>query len=116
MTTKESCERMRSNWAAQMEMLGYGPDGLALEIKKSEGESKMKYHDMLVGAIKLAGQELIDRAEELVPDAVRVINTNIWIRIPSMSDMREFPTLEVTTEIAPRNDMLNKIMLLKKEG
>ena len=75
----------------------------------------MKYRERLVEAIRLAGQELIDRAEELVPAVDRVMNTNIWIKIPSMSELIEFPSLEVTTEVAPRKEMLHKILLMKQE-
>ena len=69
----------------------------------------MNYHMRAVEAIRMAGQELINRAEEFVPDAERVINTEIVIRIPTNREVVIMPTLEVRTEVAPSRIMLDKI-------
>lgn len=69
----------------------------------------MKYREKAVEAIRLAGQELMNRAEEFVPDAERVINTEIVIRIPTNTEVVIMPTLEVRTEVAPSRIMLDKI-------
>lgn len=66
----------------------------------------MKYREKAVEAIRMAGQELMNRAEEFVPNANRVINTEIVIRIPTDTAVPEFPSLEVRTEVAPSQMML----------
>lgn len=69
----------------------------------------MTYREMAVNTIKLAGQELIDRAEELIPNATNVKNIDIWIRIPSCSDdVFEVPEIEVQTDVYPSRITLNK--------
>jgi hypothetical protein len=75
----------------------------------------MKYHEKAVEAIRLAGQELMNRAEEFVPNANRVINTEIVIRIPTDTGKIEIPTLEVRTEVAPSQMMLEEIYFKRKE-
>lgn len=66
----------------------------------------MKYREKAVEAVRLAGQELMNRAEEFVPNAERVINMEIVIKIPTDTAVPEFPSLEVRTEVAPSQMML----------
>ena len=75
----------------------------------------MKYREKAVEAIRMAGQELMNRAEEFVPNAERVINTEIVIRIPTDTEVPEFPSLEVRTEVAPSQMMLEEIYFKRKE-
>ena len=44
---------------------------------------KMTYIEEAVQVLKLAGQELIDRAEELIPKTESINNIDVLIRIPS---------------------------------
>lgn len=74
----------------------------------------MKYREKAVEAVRLAGQELMNRAEEFVPNANRVINTEIVIRIPTDTAEPEFPSLEVRTEVAPSQMMLEEMIDLKE--
>lgn len=74
----------------------------------------MTYREMAVEALKLAGQELIDRAESLIPTAERIKNVDIWIRIPSLTDdTLDLPEIEVNTDVAPTSFMLDKFLSLK---
>ena len=69
----------------------------------------MTYREMAVETVKLAGQELIDRAEELVPNATNVKNIDVWIRIPTCSeDMFNVPEIEVPTDVYPSRVTLEK--------
>lgn len=69
----------------------------------------MTYREMAVSTMKLAGQELIDRAEELIPNATNVRNIDVWIHIPSLSDaLDDVPEIEVQTDVYPSKIMLGK--------
>ena len=62
----------------------------------------MTYRERAVEALKIFGAELSERAEELIPDAHRVKDVNIWIRIPSLSDnLNDVPEIEVSVNIFP---------------
>ena len=77
----------------------------------------MTYREMAVETVKLAGQELIDRAEELVPNATMVKNVDIWIRIPSLTDDAfDFPEIEVQTDVYPSRVSLEKYIDLFHEA
>lgn len=73
----------------------------------------MSYRDMAVAVAKIAGQELIDRADELIPKTEGVKNVNIWIRIPSLSDDAfDIPEIQVDTEVYPKKIAVDKIIQL----
>lgn len=73
----------------------------------------MTYREMTVETVKLAGQELIDRAEELIPNTTMVKNTDIWIRIPSFTDDQlNVPEIEVQTDVYPSRVALEKYVNL----
>lgn len=73
----------------------------------------MTYREMTVETVKLAGQELIDRAEELIPNTTMVKNTDIWIRIPSFTDDQlNVPEIEVSTDVYPSRIALEKYVNL----
>lgn len=76
----------------------------------------MTYREMAVKTVKLAGQELIDRAEELIPNATNVKNIDIWIRIPSLSsDTFDVPEIEVQTDVYPSRVTFEKYVELLHE-
>lgn len=76
----------------------------------------MTYREMAVKTVKLAGQELIDRAEDLIPNATNVKNIDIWIRIPSAtSDTFDVPEIEVQTDVYPSRVALEKYVDLLHE-
>lgn len=76
----------------------------------------MTYREMAVKTVKLAGQELIDRAEELIPNATNVREIDIWIRIPSLSsDTFDVPEIEVQTDVYPSRVTFEKYVELLHE-
>ena len=76
----------------------------------------MDYRNMAINVIKIAGQELIDRAEELVCNTDMIKDVDIWIRIPSLTDDPNIvPEIEVSTNVYPRRESLMKIMDLRLE-
>jgi hypothetical protein len=76
----------------------------------------MNYREMAVEAVKLAGQELIDRADELICKTEGVKDIDIWIRIPSMTDdPNVIPEMEVSTNVYPRRESLKKIFEMKEK-
>jgi hypothetical protein len=83
---------------------------------QSKRRNKMTYREMAVKTVKLAGQELIDRAEELIPNATNVRNIDIWIRIPSLSsDTFDVPEIEVQTDVYPSRVTFEKYVDLLSE-
>ena len=65
---------------------------MAVELNNSE-----KFRNQLVKMIKALGQEVIDRAEDLVGNGDLMSDFDIWLRFPI--DGRMFtgvPTIEVT--------------------
>jgi hypothetical protein len=84
--------------------------------RRKRRENKMTYREMAVKTVKLAGQELIDRAEELIPNATNVRNIDIWIRIPSLSsDTFDVPEIEVQTDVYPSRVTFEKYVDLLHE-
>lgn len=58
----------------------------------------MIYKERLIELVKAAGQEVIDRAEDLVGDGDLITDFDIWLRFPS----DECPTVEVTRSHASK--------------
>lgn len=52
------------------------------------------YAPFLVEMVKAAGQEIIDRAEDLVGNGEMMTSFDIWLRFPQ----NEVPTIEVSRE------------------
>lgn len=76
----------------------------------------MTYREMAVKTVELAGQELIDRAEELIPNATNIRGIDIWIRIPSLSsDTFDVPEIEVQTDVYPSRVTFEKYVELLHE-
>ena len=72
----------------------------------------MTYREMAVKTAQIAGQELIDRAEELIPNTEGVKDINIWICIPSSDDTFNIPEIQVSTNVYPKRAALEKIAKL----
>ena len=70
---------------------------------------KRPYNERLIEQVKALGQEVIDRAEDLVGSEGLITDFDIWLRFPKDG----FPTIEVTRAHMSRRyfDILNK-----KEG
>lgn len=67
----------------------------------------MNNREQLVEYVKALGQEVIDRAEDLVGDGGMITDMDIWLRIRP----DEYPTVEVTRSHASRRvfDIMNDI-------
>jgi len=75
----------------------------------------MKYREMAIEMLKLMGQELIDRAEELIPNTEGIKDIDVWISIPTMSDSELcIPEIRVNTIAYPKRMALEKFMELNK--
>ena len=71
----------------------------------------MTYRDRAVAACKMAGEELVQRAEELIADTESIKGVDIWIRIPSLSDDPCcIPELQVTTNVYPKRINIYKLI------
>ena len=77
--------------------------------------SEMTYREMAIEMLKLMGQELIDRAEELIPNTEGIKDIDVWISIPTMSDSELcIPEIRVNTIAYPKRMALEKFMELNK--
>ena len=67
---------------------------------------KRPYNERLIEQVKVLGQEVLDRAEDLVGSGDLITDFDIWLRFPQDG----FPTIEVTRSHASRRyfDILNK--------
>lgn len=71
------------------------------------------YRTMAVEVVKIAGKELIDRAEELIPNTEGVKKIDIWISIPTLSgDAFDIPEIQVSTDVYPKRIAVDKIIRL----
>lgn len=66
---------------------------------KTSGEN---YRQHLIELVKASGQEVIDRAEDLVGHGDLITNFDIWLRFPQDGDC---PTIEVTREHVSKKTM-----------
>ena len=69
-------------------------------------EIQRPYKERLIEQVKALGQEVIDRAEDLVGDGDLIADFDIWLRFPQDA----YPTIEVNRSHASRRylDILNK--------
>ena len=67
---------------------------------------KRPYNEILIEQVKALGQDIIDRAEDLVGSGDLITDFDIWLRFPKDG----FPTIEITRSHASRRylDILNK--------
>ena len=64
---------------------------------QNKNQNRKSMHDYLVDQIKAAGQEMINRAEEMVSGNPKLVTDfNINIHIPNVD---ELPTISWTTEV-----------------
>ena len=75
----------------------------------------MKYREKVVEVIKIVGRELTERANELVPDAKYVTDTDICIHIPTDADGLAIPEISVTCNVFPVRTTVNKIIDIYKQ-
>ena len=70
-------------------------------------EKQKPYKERLIEQVKALGQEVIDRAEDLVGDGDLIADFDIWLRFPQNAS---YPTIEVKRSHASRRylDILNK--------
>ena len=65
-----------------------------------------RYRDELVRMIREAGLELIDRAEDMIPEGIEgITNTVITIRIPTDTETVAIPTIETSMEVVCKSSM-----------
>ena len=63
-----------------------------------------KFRKQLVEMVKASGQEVIDRAEDLVGNGDLMTDFDIWLRFPMDGRMMTgCPTIEVTKSFIPKN-------------
>ena len=69
-------------------------------------EIQRPYKERLIEQVKALGQEVIDRAEDLIGDGDLIADFDIWLRFPQDA----YPTIEVNRSHASRRylDILNK--------
>jgi hypothetical protein len=67
---------------------------------------KRPYNERLIEQVKALGQDVIDRAEDLVGSGDLITDFDIWLRFSK----DDFPAIEVTRSHASRRylDILNK--------
>lgn len=76
----------------------------------------MTYREMAIETVKLACQDLMEQAEELIPNTNNVKDIDIWIRIPSLSDDRfDIPEIQVSANVYPKRCAVEKIAKLFSE-
>ncbi len=70
----------------------------------------MKFRERAVETVKMMGEELTSRADELIPNANRVKEINIWLRIPSLSDDPDcLPEIQVSVDTYPSREIIHLI-------
>lgn len=77
------------------------------ETNMSKSNIAENYSPYLVGLVKAMGQEVIDRAEDLVGNGNLISDFNIWLRFPQDN----FPSLEVS-----RTHLSMKTITMTSEG
>lgn len=72
----------------------------------------MNYRKMAVEVVKIVGQEIVDRAEELIPNAESFNDIDIRVCIKSLSEVDfRIPEIQVNTDanIYLKNEAIEKI-------
>lgn len=60
-----------------------------------------KYRQKLIDMVKAAGQDVIDRAEDLVGNGDLICDFDIWLRFPQ----NDVPTIELTRSYLSKNSI-----------
>lgn len=72
-----------------------------------------EFRELLVEMVKASGQEVIDRAEDLVGDGEMLSDFDIWLRFPIDGLMFDgIPTIQVSKEYVSKNgfDVMDKAL------
>lgn len=81
------------------------------------GGVEMTYREMAIETLKLIGQELIDRAEELIPNTEGIKSIDVWTSIPTMSDSELcIPEIRVNTSAYPKRITLEKFIKMNVDS
>ena len=76
----------------------------------------MTYREMAIEVAKIAGQELVERADDLIPNAEGIKDIDIWIRIPSISDdALDIPDIQVNVNVYPKKFAVDRMIRLMSE-
>ena len=102
-----SCEELTYSKVIIGEKKTMDDDIFERKLRLMSIEKQRPYKERLIEQVKALGQEVIDRAEDLVGDGDLIADFDIWLRFPQ--DM-SFPTIEVNRSHASRRylDILNK--------
>lgn len=74
----------------------------------------MTYREEAIEFIKLTCQDLIDRAEEIVPTTEGIISIDVDIHIPTKSDdPLQLPEYSISIQAYPTRETVNKIIKLE---
>ncbi len=66
---------------------------------------------MAIESVKIACQDLMDRAEEIIPETESIFGINVELHIPTMTDRSDsIPSLKVTVEAYPKRVAIEKIL------
>ena len=78
----------------------------------------MTYREMAIKVIKMACSDLMERAEELVPDTEAITNVDVVLHIPSLMDEGNcVPTIHVKTDCYASRILADEICnMLSREG
>lgn len=81
-----------------------------VEDKKPDKGVELTYRDKLVQLIKDSGQELIDRAEDMVGENLDAIASfTIHIDLPQDTDQVNWPYIEWTTKVINKKALYTKM-------
>lgn len=85
----------------------------------SDGEAAITtespFRKRAVETVKLMGQELIDRADELIPRAQRVKEINIRLRIPTKTEVFVPPEIQVDVDVYPSKVVFDHVLSRNNE-
>lgn len=74
----------------------------------------MTFRERAIEIMKIAGKEMMERADELIPAAKYVKELNVWIRIPSLSDdPQDVPEIEVSVNVYPTMKTLSQMRKIR---
>lgn len=76
----------------------------------------MSYRERAVETVKMMAQDLLDRADELIPDAKKIKEVNIWLRIPTLTDdIDNLPEIQVNVDVYPSKQFVNVFLKQQDE-
>lgn len=76
----------------------------------------MSYRERAVETVKMMAQDLLDRADELIPDAKKIKEVNIWLRIPTLTDdIDNLPEIQVNVDVYPSKQFVDVFLKQQDE-